>query len=275
MSEIIFRVNPTELEGKQGKLPRNDKGHFKVLVGMYNAYNTCGDKYIFTQRVRNLFTHSRAARRCKEKRLYGEADHPELRDFISRTRTQEEAVALYLDRLCIVPPDKQAHQIWDFWFEELPHKVDGETVYGVYTWLDPFHPRQRASLENPEENTSYSVRSFIDRTPSRTMGSWIYETKEINTWDWVTNPGMNKVGKYNTAGLESEKRIAYSDTLDVLVNDGVFHELQKLADQRQAMSQGLESEDHVMLTSMVKDIAGWREVPNIGATLARQWVLGK
>lgn len=272
--EIIYRANPSLLEGKQGKLPKDAQGRYKVLVGAYNMRNTCGDKYIFTSRVQALFKSSKARTRADNNQLYGEPDHPELRDFVKRTRTHEEAVALYLDRLNHVPPDRQAHQIHDFWYEPLPDKVDGETVYGVYALITPLHPRQKDSLENPQENTAYSVRSFIDRYPSR-CGGYLFEAKELITWDWVSNPGISMAGKYNTPGLESDGLLRFDDGMDVLINDGVFNHLEKLAQQSEALSetQGVESDNHVMLTTMVKDIAGWREVPDIGATLSRQWVL--
>jgi len=270
--KVIFRVNPTVLEGKQGILPKDDKGRYIVMVGAYNAKNTSGDKYVFTQQVKNLFSKSVARTRCADKQLYGEADHPELSHFRNKTRSFEEAVAMYMDRLWVVPTKNQAHQIHDFWFEELPDRVDGQPVYGVFNLISPINERQRASLENPEENTAYSVRSFIDKEPSRLQG-WLVETTELITWDWVTNPGISYAGKYNTPGLESQTLIEFNDGMDVLINDGVFRHLQKMQEQHAALNHGVESDNHVMLTTMIKDRYGFREVPDLGATLSRQWDL--
>jgi hypothetical protein len=203
MARLVFQASPEYLSGKQGKLERNDKGHYKLLMGMYNAPNCLGDVYALTQKVKALFTHSSAAQWCKDGRLYGEAEHPSLRDWMAPGRTEAEAVALLLDRSAIVPSDKQNHQIYRFWYEEMADRLDGKIVYGVYGEIDPFSDHMKRSLDNPNENTSMSVRSFIGNRSPTGIGNYLIEQSDLVTWDHISVPGLNGVGKYTSAGFES------------------------------------------------------------------------
>lgn len=270
MTTLVFQPNPAYLEGKQGKLPRNSKGHYKLLMGMYNHPNCVGDIYALTQRVKALFTNSTAASMVDRARLFGEDRHPHINDFILPGRSDEEAVAMLLARSADVPLDCRNHQIHKFWWEEMPHRVDGKTVYGVYGEIDPISAQIARSLDNPNDNTSMSVRSFIGQRNPTAFGNYILEQSDLVTWDQVPRPGFEDVGKYNTLGFESHKQlITGKDAEEFLITPDVIKELKRIA---QASPQGFES-DCMMINQMVKDESGrWLEKPDLVATLAsRAW----
>lgn len=278
MTRLAFSANPAYLDGKQGKLQKNDKGHYKLLMGMYNAPNCMGDIYLLTQRVQNLFKASTAASWCESGRLFGEAEHPGLAEFLIPGRSTADAVAMLLDRSATVPCFKQNHQIYKFWYEDMPDKIDGKTIIGVYGEIMPLTDRFKTSLENPYTNTAMSVRSFIGNRSPTGIGNYLLEQSDIITWDETSVPGLPKVGKYTSAGFESAKynphariNIPEEEYRGLLLTPDVISSLKTTMEQR----GGMESDCHA-ITQMIKDNGKWVEKPDLVATLAsRAWAHGK
>jgi hypothetical protein len=272
MTRLVFQASPHYLEGKNGVLQKNDKGHYKLLMGMYNAPNCMGDVYILSQKVKQLFVKSTAASWCADGRLFGEADHPGLSQFMMPGRSTADAVAMLLDRSATVPVTAQNHQIHKFWYEEMAHKVDGQVQFGVYGELEPLTNRMRTSLDNPNSNTSMSVRSFVGSRSPTGIGNYLIEQSDLLTWDEVSVPGLKGVGKYNSVGFESHRstRIELSDEEHhgLLITPEVINSLREMAVHR----GGFESDCH-LITQMVKDDNGkWLESENLAVTLAsRAW----
>lgn len=265
MSTLTFSSNKTVLAGKQGKLKTNSEGHYEIMVGAFNHPNNIGDIYPFTERVKKLFTKSTAITKLNNNQLYGEADHPDLNEFRSKTRTEQQAIALWIDRLSKVVSSNISHQILGVRWEKLGIKHNGKPVYGVYNVVNPINPILKSNLKDPNANTAFSVRSFINRTME--MGQFMCEAKDIITWDWVPTGGIDLATKYNTPSLESESKI-YMESDSAIITTDVVRELERL----EASSQLVGNESTQMFNStMVKGLAGWREVPDLSSLVSRNW----
>lgn len=276
-ANIIFRAGNYNLEGKQGVLKKNDAGNYVILVGCYNAYNYAGEKYMWTSTLAGLMKNSIARERCNQNQLYGEDEHPMFRDYCKATRSTEQNVAFYMERLQETPSFKHAHQIFDFWVEEMDEKVDGLPVMGVWAELNPFSEVQKASLADPKRNTAYSVRSFVDPPSLSTLGAYLYHTRQLVTWDHVSNQAQFKTCKYKTPGLQSQTPIVTEmfEDPEVLLTEGVLAEWAKLRNMQSAMGAGLQSSsDQMMITSMIKEAGRFREVPRLDLMLSSNWLQG-
>lgn len=265
MSTLTFTSNRTVLEGKQGKLKTDANGNYEILAGAYNVPNNVGETYLFTKRVENLFVKSTMISKLNKNQLYGEADHPSLDDFRSKTRTEKEAIALWINRLGRVDSSKVSHQIKGVRWEELPNRVNGRPVYGVYLIVKPLHEVLKESLADPEQNTAFSVRSFVDRFMR--MGEIFCEAKDLITYDWVMHGGIPLATKYTTPSLESESKIQLLSE-SVNITPEIITDLSQI---EESMALAGNESDMLFNTTMIKDLAGWREVPDLGALASRMW----
>lgn len=266
MSKLVFTSNKAVLKGKQGKLKQDSDGNFEVMVGAYNIPTTSGETYLFTERVKKLFTSSTMLSKFNKNQLYGEADHPSLDDYRLKTRTEAEAVALWINRLRRIDPKNISHQIMGIRWEKLPQVVNGRPVYGVYCIIKPLVPILAKSLSDPEQNTAFSVRSFVNRTMQ--LGELFCETNDIVTYDWVPHGGIPIATKYSTPSLESEHKIQLLTDGAIITPETINHLAELEASE--VLHTGIES-GTMFDTVMVRGLAGWKEVPDLGALVSRNW----
>ena len=93
----------------------------------------------------------------------------------------------------------------------------------------------------------------------------IREVKEIITYDWVTNGGVDVATKHTTPSLESALKargLSGGRGLDInitpeLLDNMARHDLER---QAAASAAGLEC-DILMPVTRIRDASGWREVP--------------
>jgi hypothetical protein len=178
----------------------------------------------------------------------GEIDHPKLFGM-----TQEQII----HRLSIIEPTLVSHHIKSM---ELVDKKDenGKEVVLVYGEVKPSGPYTeslRQSLDNPEENVAFSIRSFCR------MAMWEGKLSrivtEVLTYDHVSEPGIKLANQFDTVCLERLK-----DTFNFTEQD--FE--RALAVSNQA---GLESEANTI--RMIRDAQGWNKVNVITPVSFLNW----
>lgn len=267
MSEYRFTIDVSRLEGKQGKLKKNNDGYYEdVLVGVFNVENSIGERYIIDQDVLSLLDmsleRSQMARWLKQGKLIGEKEHPHLQDFLSKDRDLATARSLWVQRNAELRVDNIAMRYAGIRTEAMPDKVDGRTVYGVYALMRPTDPELALAMEDRNSNTAFSLRSFIKRYISG--AEMLRKCTNIFTFDWVNNNGIKYAEKYNQPGLESE-------SLGVHLDNGIIRNLNDLMRDDMAVA-GLESSAGI-ITRVIKEAGVWREVPDIttSLSLASQW----
>ena len=255
MSELKFVSAYRPPEGKQGKLPRDKDGNYEVLVGAYNEMTTSGEIYNFTDRVKALFTRSTMITKLNRNQLFGEREHPSLDDYISKTRTESQAVAMWINRLRRIDSKNLSHQTFGVRFAPLDKKVNGRTVFGVYLWVNPLDEKLKSLLDNPQANTAFSVRSFVDRKYSQ--GQIFCETKDIITHDWIMHGGIPIATKHSHPGLQNESYVPPS-ICSATINSSVIAELEAM--DSMSSEAGIESGE-IVSTMMIRGMMGWCEVP--------------
>lgn len=267
MSTLTFTSNKTLLRGKQGKLKQDSSGSYEVLAGAYNVANNVGDIYLLTERVKKLFVKSTMMEKLNKNQLYGEGDHPSLDEFRSKARTEQQAIQLWINRLGQIQAKAISHQITSVALKPLDIVKDGRPVWGVFLGIKPLHPVLKQSLADPEQNTAFSVRSFVDRFIK--LGEMFCEAKDIITYDWVPHGGISLATKYNTPSLESEGSPLIMESSAAITTD-ILNGLTAMEESKEYAMAGVES-DTVFNTTMIKGLAGWREVPDLSSMVSRNW----
>ena len=100
------------------------------------------------------------------------------------------------------------------------------------------------SLENREENTCFSIRSFINKRLVRGVTHKLVNT--VLTYDRVPEPGIRFANKYDTVGLEG------------LVPDLPFDSEDLNGAMELVSVEGLESD--LSALTMVRTAQGWSKI---------------
>jgi len=203
MGAIITLENTLALTVEQnGGYTANPDGSYDVILGALQAVNSVGEVYISDAEVLQLFeASSNLQSRIADGSAKGEADHPNLNGL-----SEEKALERYLS----VDPKLTSHIINKVSVDKKSVRVAGQPqpvylIRGNITPMGAYGDALKSDLENPNSNTSFSIRAFCKRIV--TPVSVIKKLTSIITWDWVDRPGINVANKKHTVTLE---------TLDVL-----------------------------------------------------------
>lgn len=184
---------------KKGKLQCDPDGYYDVVLGALNYYNQTGAFYAL-EPARKLLENDSSIlqRRIKKGVLNGEYKHPERspgmsdKDFLLRNLRIDEAMV--------------SHHIKEVYLDrESMRDSNGSPIIIVRGRVKPKGPYGQYladSLENPNENTYFSVRSITEDFLDTATGDIVKETLEIVTWDHVTEGGIDIACKYSTPSLE-------------------------------------------------------------------------
>lgn len=193
------RFGCTVLKGtnKKGILPKDEFGYYTMPIGGLNVFNSSGDYYAYDG-ARQLFESSSSfMRRVQAGCLKGELGHPK--------PLPGQSLESYAQRIMTVEETNIAVHFSEIWldFESIKDK-SGRPVISIMAKLCPSGPHANAlerSLNNPKEDTGFSIRSFtsdeyIGGVKTRTL-------KQIVTHDAVLETGISFARKYYAPTLES------------------------------------------------------------------------
>lgn len=203
MNRPSVRFSCTALAGtgKTGRLPRDADGYYTMPLGGLNVFNSLGEYYTY-EGAKELFTGSGALmRRIKSGTLKGEYGHPKPAGPI---RTQAE-MEVFAGRVMRIDEGNTCVHYSDIWLDfDNVRSAQGQKVIAIMGKLCPSGPRGPAlekSLDNPKEEVCFSVRAFTEDKVIR--GIKQRELREIVTWDFVTEPGLDVARKYRSPALEA------------------------------------------------------------------------
>lgn len=212
-----------EGSGKQGILKPIDGGYYRVPLGAYGGVNCAGYRYDLASGLSMFAPDGPLMRQIRKGVLYGEFKHPARepqwsdQDYMHRIRMiDEDRWAFHIRKLDLVPTTDEK----------------GRPITMVIGEIIPFGPYKdivQASLDNPHQNTYFSVRSI---TMDDLMRGIKY-TKEIITWDLVGEGGIYVANKFCAPSLE------HFQQAEVEVTPTMVHAL--AAEQHKLRSLGLES----------------------------------
>jgi hypothetical protein len=189
---------------KKGILKPDADGYYEVTLGAFNFYNSSGQFYPFAAAKGMFEDNSILMRRIKGGNLRGEAGHPKFAPGMSKRD--------YIARIMDIDEKNVAFHIREIRIDDSAVKdKHGNSVIAVVAWIKPSGSSNglalKASLDNPHENTCFSIRSITD--DSIVDGRYLKEVRYIVTWDWVNEPGISVANKYQFPGLESIQDVRF------------------------------------------------------------------
>lgn len=197
-NKIIFTTVKAMTDNR--KLEKDDKGYYKVTLGALNAFNSAGEFYT-AEGVKDLINSASSSlnRRLTSGNLRGEVGHPEYERGMSKAQFYNRNMKILLSNTCfhireimLTPTGK-------------PSGMAGQGEYIlIEAWVKPSGPKGDAlkkSLDNTEENTNFSIRSFTSN--DLVGGITLKKILQIITWDWVLEPGIADASKWKKLSIES------------------------------------------------------------------------
>lgn len=222
---------------KEGKLRCDPDGYYTICAGGANTFNSAGAWYDGASYVQQFEKSSSFNRRIENKALYGEAGHPVMDPGMSKRD--------WLVRVMTINPHCISHHIKEVFIDQESHRnKDGSPIFAAYIRVaprGPFAQQLADSLENPDENTAFSIRSLTDDFYCPRRGCTVKMMREAITFDYVIEPGISIATKYNSVNLEQRNLGAFTAS-DI---DAAIH-------YARDMCTGMESSDIIQRLESLK-----------------------
>jgi hypothetical protein len=201
------RYGCTSLVGSSlaGKLLKDDQGYYEVVVGALQFANSVGQVYVYEQ-AKHLFANSsQLMRRVSKGALRGEYGHPKRLPGQSLDAFANRIMSIWEENVCCHFREITLD------FNRVLDK-DGKPIIAIIAWVKPAGPHAKAlqdSLDNPNENVCFSIRSFTEDYKDA-RGTTCRVLKTIVTWDYVNEPGISVAEKFQSPSLESLEEESFS-----------------------------------------------------------------
>lgn len=241
MSQIIGNYSVTTFPGKNklDKIPKDENGYHRIILGGFNLANESGIYYPLTNQVKSLFEKdSSILRKLKKGQCFSEVGHPNILNM-------PEHIAL--QRLQQVDETNTCAHLKSVSLEA-DKDENGNEVVLAYGLVKPDGAKYfvlEKALENIERDLAFSIRSFADMSVEGFKR--IRKVFEVITYDYVNEPGIRRATRYNTAAA-LEQLIDYHFTKENL--ERAIEESGKYGNESYAMEE----------LKMIKTHYGWQEV---------------
>lgn len=230
---------------KKGVIKPDANGYYEITVGGFNVHNYGGAYYPMGQ-AKKLFEESGPLmRRIKAGVLRAELGHP---------RKENMGPNDYFKRLNEIHEDKVCGHFASVTLDYDNYKSKtGFPMVAVVARVKPAGPfadTLKASLDNPEEETCFSVRAAV--VPAVEGGREVRYVEDIVTWDYVNEGGIAIARKYYSMALES-MGAGVADMGDNLI---ITPAMLQHATQDTIKTMGLESNNAQQLKALQHRL-GW------------------
>lgn len=181
---------------KGGILKPDENGYYTLVLGAFDFYNSAGDFYPF-EPAKKLFKDSSSfMRRIANGACRAEYGHPK--------KAPGMTARDFIQRIMVIQEDKVCAHIKEVTVDYTAVKTkEGNPVIAIIGKVKPSGPYGqflKDSLDNPDENVCFSVRSltndFYDGRINRK------NVQLIVTYDLVNEPGISVANKYASPALE-------------------------------------------------------------------------
>lgn len=238
--------------GCKGKLPVDENGYYRVILGAVNVHNSMGQFYTGANVVEMFGKHSCVSRRIEGGGLYIEVDHP--------SRLPGQSLNDYFDRLFTIEMKNVCGHVSKIEIDEnfgVNHPEYGNpNIIAIVGWVKPFGPYKemlQEAIDNPLMNLAFSVRGV---TADMELPSGLVEREftHVNNWDYVPEPGIKYATRRNAPGLESFR----PELLDSIIKDHseiIDKDKLKTFLQEKREDISLESGEREYFTSVLESIA--------------------
>lgn len=217
------------------EIEKDNDGYYKVRLGAFNVFNSMGEFYT-SEGVQDLLTNKNSFfyKRLKKGYLLGEMDHPSMKPGMNMSN--------FMNRIATIDGENVAFHVRDVILTETNERVNvagnNGNVLLVEGWIKPSGPKGKylqEALDNPDRNVAFSVRSLSKDV--KIQGVTFKKTVAIVNWDWVFEPGISNINKFdmlNNKVVNTESNVqllsinveeeAIDDMTTSLVNAGVNQE---------------------------------------------------
>lgn len=200
MKTIRFGSTRLLQSNKKGILKPDADGYVEMVLGGLNAFNSAGEYYTLAGAEDLFKSSSILMRRIQNGVLKSELGHPKRApgmsddEFLTRVLSIEETnVSTHI---------KEIYLDHEFGRKFPQFKNPGlVAIIGRVRPSGPHGPALEASIANPSENVTYSIRALSDNYYERGQCYRVLST--IVTFDQVTEQGINIANKWNAPTLES------------------------------------------------------------------------
>lgn len=221
MSKLLFQNKRLGNKGYNLKVPRNDQGHFKVVLGAVNTFNNQNELYI-DKNLKELLEEDgylSVANRIKSGLMGGEAMHPR--------REPGMTDAQFMHRNLQIDNVRRAYTIHSLETEQTKVRENGvdKNVTLIWGWIEceagDLGDKLKARLLNEAINVVFSIRCFARET---VRGNNIWYITKLITFDWVDIPGVKYAGKDGIDGLvlKTEDGLNIDDYDSVVVDTALL-----------------------------------------------------
>ena len=203
-----------------GTVEKDDQGYYLVNLGGFNVFNQSGAFYLVTDVNQLLFGERNGKpnpflHRLKSGYLTGEANHPEKLPGMSNMEYYSRMVRLDVSRTAFHIKEV----LVDIEEDKAPLLQGAGHPIKIRGWIKPsgkYGEILRESLENPNQNTAFSIR-VISQDEIRN-GIAIRRPIQVVTWDWVDTPGIANCNKFSTIKGSSVVGEAFTFNLEPINN---------------------------------------------------------
>ena len=254
-SKIILGCTALSGTGKKGVIPVDKDGYRTVVLGALDVFNSAGEFYASNEAARSHFQpNSILQRRLTTGACRGEIMHPPKLPGMTQAEWSQRLLEIY--------PDKVSHHHKEIWldskFTKLQNGKPVTLIMGKVKPAGPYAESLETSLDNPEENTAFSIRAF---SSIAMVGGNVEKTlRNVICFDHVNEPGIEFATKYQNPTLEGL-------CSDIIITPEM---LDGIASGRSAGGISLEGSSSI---EMIKTDLGWNstEVINPNALGSMKW----
>ena len=191
MSVVQYVSTALADANKGGKLKRDADGYYEIVLGGLNVVNSAGALYTIEGAKALMDKSNLLNKRLQAQRLRSEYGHPK--------RLPNQSEDDFFSRIMCIEEKNVCSHIREFRLEDRKG-TDEILIIGWVKPSGPFAPALEESLNNPNENVCYSIRSFTDDHQHGYTRKKVLKT--VVTWDYVNDPGIHFANKLDTPSLE-------------------------------------------------------------------------
>ena len=219
MSIVKFTETVFTNQNKEGLLPPPDSdGYYTVVLGGLNCYNSAGEYYVADGVIDMFRASSSFMRRIQAGSLYSEVGHPRKEPGMSNTQFYSRIIDILDTNICGHISEVSLDTDYGKKFSQFGNP-DLIAIMGKVKPAGAKANVLKTSLENPKQNTAFSVRGLTDNFDRN--GRVERVLTQIVTYDHVVEPGIKAACKAFVPGLES---LQVYETSDILVDPNLLRE---------------------------------------------------
>jgi len=217
-------------QGVENSIVKDDNGYYKITLGAFNTYNASGIFYKIKNPETLLTTNTIFNRRLTNGQLRSELEHPDYKGMTNR-EIIERTIKIDLTNICahIKAVEFVNTGRYEKGWEGYPITI----IYGWVKPTGPHGPSLQESLDNPDENVAFSIRSLVKQYYT---GSILTRSVlDISTFDRVLENGIAVATQWNAAGIES---LNLTSDVGVCIDGSCIKDLTIAANENQGCELG-------------------------------------